>query len=309
MMLVALLLDALVGWPNWLYAKTGHPVTWIGSAISRLDRAWNLEGSRRRLWGVLAAFVIICVAVSVGTLLQYLLPEGWLGVILGGVLAWPLIASRSLFDHVSAVSAPLAAGDLEEARHAVSMIVGRDTTILDEAGVARSALESLGENFSDGIVAPIFWGAVAGLPGVLGYKAINTLDSMIGYRTERHAEFGWASAKIDDVANYIPARLTALLIALTSANPIKAMVCVVKDARFHRSPNAGWPEASLAGGLGVRLSGPRTYQGQVSDEKWVNSAGQDPTSHEISRGLRLYCRATLILALLLFAVWGLLLNA
>jgi adenosylcobinamide-phosphate synthase len=168
------------------------------------------------------------------------------------------------------------------------MIVGRDTETLDEAGIARAALESLAENTSDGIVAPLFWGSIFGLPGIAGYKAINTLDSMIGHRTERHEAFGWASARADDIANLVPARLTALLLALVSGHPLVALSCTLRDAAHHRSPNAGWPEAAMAGALGVRLSGPRLYHDRVAHEPWLNERGGEASASDISRGLRLY---------------------
>jgi len=184
------------------------------------------------------------------------------------------------------------------------MIVGRDPAGLDEAGIARAALESLAENASDGIVAPVFWGALFGLPGIIGYKAINTLDSMIGHRTARHEAFGWASARIDDVANAVPARLTGLLFALISARPNNAFACMFRDARHHRSINAGWPEAAMAGGLAVRLCGPRFYGGELADEPWLNEAARDPNAADITEGLRLYIRAmasiTALLVLLAF---------
>lgn len=216
-----------------------------------------------------------------------------------GVLAWPLVAVRSMYDHVAAVARPLAAGDLGAARVAVSMIVGRDPSVLDSAGVARAALESLAENTSDGIVAPLFWGAVFGLPGIAGYKAINTLDSMIGHRTPRHECFGWASARIDDVVNLIPARLTGVVFAFASGRPGVALRCMWADAGKHRSPNAGWPEAAMAGALGVRMSGPRIYGDRIAQEPWLNGAAVDPQAGDIQRGLRLYLRAMGLLAVLL----------
>jgi adenosylcobinamide-phosphate synthase len=196
---------------------------------------------------------------------------------------------------VAAVARPLQAGDIAGARVAVAQIVGRDPAILDEAGIARAAIESLAENASDGIVAPVFWGALFGLPGIIGYKAINTLDSMIGHRTERHEAFGWASARIDDLANVVPARLTGLLFALLAPRPLDSMACMIRDARRHRSINAGWPEAAMAGALGVRLSGPRIYHGSIAEEPWLNEAARDPRAADIARGLAIYARAMILL--------------
>ncbi|MDD8023328.1 MAG: adenosylcobinamide-phosphate synthase CbiB [Paracoccaceae bacterium] len=302
MMLVAMGCDLAFGWPTWMYARIGHPVTWLGALIARLDRCWNRDGSNRRLRGVAAALVVIGLSAGLALGVQSLLPGGWLGTVIGGILAWPLVALRSMHDHVAAVARPLAAGDLPAARHAVSMIVGRDPAQLDPPGVARAALESLAENSSDGIVAPLFWGVVAGLPGIAAYKAINTLDSMIGHRTPRHEAFGWASARIDDLVNLAPARLTGLLFALVSRRPGAALATMGRDARHHRSPNAGWPEAAMAGALGVRVSGPRIYANRVADEPFVNATCPDPTPVDLHRGLALYRRAMLALAALIGAL-------
>lgn len=293
-MIVAMVVDAAIGWPTPIHERIGHPVTWLGRLISTLDTYWNLESFpalRRKITGVAAALAVIGLAVAVALLSQALLPEGWMRLLLVGLLAWPLIALRSLYSHVKAVADVLASGDLEGARTAVAKIVGRDAAMLDEAGVARAALESLAESTSDAIVAPVFWGAVFGLPGIAAYKAINTLDSMIGHRTLRHVDFGWASARCDDLANLIPARLSGVLLAVTSARPVSALRCMRLDARKHRSPNAGWPEAAMAGALGVRLSGPRLYHATVVQEPWINEVGRDPNAGDIRRGLGHYARA------------------
>lgn len=301
MMLVAMAIDLAIGWPAPLFRRIGHPVTWIGRLIAGLDRRLP----RRRLAGVLAAVLVIGLAGGVAVGLQAALPDGWPGIVIGGLLAWPLVAMRSLHDHVAAVARPLAAGDLAGARRAVSMIVGRDPEALDAAGVARAALESLAENTSDGVVAPIFWGAVLGLPGIAAYKAINTLDSMIGHRTPRHEAFGWASARIDDLVNLIPARLSGLIFALVSRAPLAAIRCMARDAGHHRSPNAGWPEAAMAGALHLRLSGPRVYGDRIAQEPWVNEGAPDPDAADMRRALALYARAMGGVALLL-ALAGLL---
>jgi adenosylcobinamide-phosphate synthase len=303
-MLVALLLDVVLGWPGWLYRRIGHPVGWLGALIAGGDRRWNNEASgfaRRRAAGTLMALHIIALAALAGAGLACLLPPGWMGVVLGGVLAWPLVAARSLHDHVAVVARPLAQGDMAEARRAVSMIVGRDPAALDEAGIARAAAESLAENTSDGVIAPLFWGVILGLGGIAGYKAVNTLDSMIGYRTARHLAFGWAAARIDDGANLIPARLTGLFYALASLNPA-ALGVMLRDARHHRSPNAGWPEAAFAGALGVRLSGPRLYAEGQTQDPWLNPGAPDPTAADLKRGLWLYWRVVILAALLLLGV-------
>ena len=299
-MLLALVIDAGLGWPSAIHARIGHPVTWIGALISKLDRGFNRETdseATRRAAGICAAVTVIAVAAGVGWVCALMLPGGWLGLILAGVLAWPLVAARSMHDHVDAVARPLISGDLPAARQAVAMIVGRDPSQLDAAGIARAATESLAENTSDGIVAPLFWGAIFGLPGIAAYKAINTLDSMIGHRTIRHEAFGWAAARIDDVANLIPARLTGLLFAAVSVRPRIALAKMWRDAGRHRSPNAGWPEAAMAGAIGIRLSGPRIYEGHLSQEPWLNGEAPDPTAADLNRALALYRRAMLLLAL------------
>lgn len=298
-MLLALTIDAVLGWPQAIHARIGHPVTWIGALISVLDKNFNRDDSSdatRRAAGVGVALTIIAVVAGVAWACAAMLPSGWPGLILAAILAWPLVAARSMHDHVDAVARPLLAGDLPAARQAVSMIVGRDPSQLDAAGIARAATESLAENTSDGIVAPLFWGAVFGLPGIAAYKAINTLDSMIGHRTPRYEAFGWAAARIDDVANLMPARLTGLLFAVVSARPRTALATMWRDAGHHRSPNAGWPEAAMAGALGIRLSGPRIYEGQLSQEPWLNGEAPDPTAADLKRALALYRRAMLVLA-------------
>jgi len=297
-MAIALALEAAVGWPDALYRRIGHPVTWIGALIAGLERRWN-RGAHRRARGVAAALLVIGIAVAAGALLQAALPGGIVGVLLAGLLAWPLVAARTLHDHVAAVARPLALGDLGGARRAVAMIVGRDPQRLDEGGIARAALESLAENASDGVVAPLFWGAILGIPGIAGYKALNTLDSMIGHRTPRYVAFGWASARADDVANLIPARLTGLALALASGRPRAAIGCMLQDASAHRSPNAGWPEGAMAGALAVRLSGPRVYAEGVANEPWLNAGARDPDAAALAQGLAVYRRAMLGVGLIL----------
>lgn len=303
-MVVAMAVDCLLGWPDAIYRRIGHPVTWIGALIRRLDSAMNREADgdlTRRAMGVAAALIVIGAAALAGYLVQSLLPGGWIAALCIGVLAWPLVALRSMHDHVAAVANPLIAQDLAAARHAVSMIVGRDPLTLDSAGVARAALESLAENTSDGIIAPLFWGAILGLPGIAAYKAINTLDSMIGHRTPRHNAFGWASARIDDLVNLAPARLTAVLFALASNRPRASLATMWRDASQHRSPNAGWPESALAGALNIRLSGPRVYHDHIAQEPWLNGTAPDPIPQDIARGLSLY-RRTMALAAVLLAI-------
>jgi adenosylcobinamide-phosphate synthase len=298
LMALALAIDAALGWPAWIYARIGHPVTWLGRLVTALEQRWNHGAAlHRRAKGALVVALVTLAAGLPAAGAQALLPAGIWGVILGAVLAWPLIAARALHDHVMAVARPLAAGDLTEARAAVAMIVGRDPAQLDRAGIGRAGLESLAENTSDGIVAPVFWGVVAGLPGIAIYKAVNTMDSMIGHRTERYEDFGKIAARLDDVLNIIPARLTGLILALATGRRAKPALSVMwRDARAHRSPNAGWPEAAMAGALHVRLSGPRIYADRISHEPWLNETAPDPQPQALLAGLALYRHAMILLA-------------
>lgn len=305
MLLLACLIDLAIGWPDRLYRRIGHPVTWMGRGIGGLERRWNRGGRKARLvFGALTTGVIVGSAAIMALALHMLLPQGWLGIVLGGVLAWPFVALRAMHAHVSAVETPLLRGDLPAARGAVAMIVGRDVTNADEATISRAALESLAENSADGIVAPVFWGVVAGLPGLMAYKAINTLDSMIGHRNERYEAFGKVAARLDDVANLIPARLTGLVFALVGGHPARAIRAMRRDARAHRSPNAGWPEAAMAASLGVRLSGPRKYGDAVTEDPWLNADGAEATPASLARGLVLYRRMLAVLLAVLAMLWG-----
>ncbi|MCT4332512.1 adenosylcobinamide-phosphate synthase CbiB [Paracoccus sp. YLB-12] len=286
--LIALALDAAIGWPDRIYRRIGHPVTWLGRLIAALDQRMN-HGKARFWRGMAASLLVIAAATFPAIILQDML-----GAWLPGILAWPLVAARSLHDHLRAVARPLLKGDLAAARQATAMIVGRDVSKTDQAALARASIESLAENASDGVVAPLLWAAIAGLPGIAAYKAINTLDSMIGHLTPRHAEFGRFAARLDDVANWLPARLTAVLIALCCGGA--AWAVARRDAGAHRSPNAGWPEGAMAGALGVRLSGPRIYGDRIADEPWLNGGAPDPVAADIDRALAIYRRTIWLLA-------------
>lgn len=263
----ALILDAIFGEPEAIWARLPHPAILMGRAVGFLENRLN-QGETRRAAGVLAVALLVLGAVALGLLIREL-PLGWLWEML---LAAVLLAQKSLVQHVRAVATGLGVG-LAEGRGAVAMIVGRETAALDRAGVARAAIESAAENLSDGVVAPVFWFLVAGLPGMLAYKVINTADSMIGYRTPRLEAFGWAAARTDDLANWVPARLTALLILLAHGR-MALWAQVRRDAALHRSPNAGWPEAAMAPLIGVALAGPRTYEGRAQDFAWVHPEGR-----------------------------------
>lgn len=267
MLTVALILDALFGEPKWLWSRVSHPVVLMGKLIEMAEERLN-TGSHRRAKGALLTGTLAFAAMGLGAAIADL-PLGWLWQIL---IAAILIAQRSLVDHVRAVADWLRQS-VPEGRHAVSMIVGRDTSAMDQTAVTRAAIESAAENFSDGVIAPALWFGVFGLPGILLYKVINTADSMIGHRNERFEEFGWAAAKLDDVLNWIPARATALLIAAAHLNR-DAWRGAVAEAPRHRSPNAGWPEAALSRVLNTALSGPRSYGGLTEDHPYVHADGR-----------------------------------
>lgn len=259
-----MILDAVVGEPKWLWSRVPHPIVLMGRLIGWCDARFN-RGSQR-LNGTIVVAVLSLGAIALGYGIAAL-PLGWLWQIL---IAAALLAQKSLVQHVEAVADGLRRS-LDDGKREVSMIVGRDTCDLDQAAVSRAAVESAAENMSDGVIAPAFWFLVGGLPGLLLYKITNTADSMIGHRTSRHAQFGWAAARFDDVLNYIPARLTALLIAITHT-PL-ALKTAYQDGHKHRSVNAGWPEAAMASALGLSLSGPRAYGGEMTDDAALNSQG------------------------------------
>ena len=307
-LLAALAFDALLGDPQWLYRLVPHPVVLLGRLIELGERRLNdpaLAGGGRLWRGLLLTLGVIALAATVGLLLGEALfetPGGWL---LTALLASSLLAYRGLYDHVRAVLSALER-DLDLGRIAVSRIVGRDPDRLDAAGVRRAAVESLAENFSDGVVAPAFWFAVLGLPGLCAYKAINTLDSMIGHRGERYEHFGRCAARLDDWVNWLPARLAgALFVAAAAlvpgASPTEAWRALRRDAGKHRSPNAGWQEAAVAGALDLALAGPRRYDGLEVADAFMGNGRRDLTQDDLRRALRLYLAAGLCLVSLIAA--------
>jgi adenosylcobinamide-phosphate synthase len=267
LIIALLMLDSVMGEPVWLWSRIPHPVQLMGQMIAFAEQRAN-SGRARRLKGALALAVLLAVFAGTGYGLAMLPADGMIELLLAAIL----VGHRSLVQHVQAVARGLRAG-LPEGRRAVSMIVGRDVAALDESAVARAAIESGAENFSDGVVAPVFWFCIAGLPGIVAYKLVNTADSMIGHKTARYLEYGWAAARLDDVMNYLPARLSAVLIAVATGS-WRAVAVVRADAGQHRSPNAGWPEAAMAGALGVALSGPRIYGGVPTEDAFVNATGR-----------------------------------
>ncbi len=266
-LLLALLLDNAIGDPAWIWKRIPHPVVIIGRLVSYLESTLN-AGQNRRLRGIGGVALIGVLALLVGKGVHWLPDYGIVEVLIVSVF----LAHRDLVDEVKGVASALresvAAGRIQVAR-----IVGRDPDALTTEGISRAAIESAAENLSDGVIAPVFWYAIAGLPGLVLYKAVNTADSMIGYKTESLAEFGWAAARLDDVMNWIPARISGGLIALVQGST-EAISCMRRDAPRHRSPNAGWPEAAMAAVIGVSLSGPRHYGGEFLDSPYVNDAGR-----------------------------------
>ncbi len=307
-LLIALAVDAWVGDPNRLWRWLGHPVEWFGRLIEALEERFNFgDPERRRRAGVLSVMLIISASATIGLILSSLIQVLPASPIIEGLLVSIFIAQRSLADHVKAVAVGLS-GSLEVGRDAVRHLVGRDLENLDASGVARGAIESLAENFSDAVVAPVLAYLLFGLPGLLAYKAINTADSMLGHRTERYASFGWASAKLDDLVNWVPARMSAVLIAIaalaTHRKPFAILSVVRRDAPRHRSPNAGWPEAAMAAVLGIAIAGPRSYGGKEVDDGWMNEGGRRVlTFDDIHAALALYWRACALLGGLVALVW------
>jgi adenosylcobinamide-phosphate synthase len=294
----ALLIEAGFGYPASLLDRIKHPVMWMGALLERLESRLNdpsMPEAEPRLNGWIALGLLVAAFVLPAIALQYTVMQlpAPVTLFILACLASTLIAQRSLYEHVAAVADALDAGGIEAGRKAVAKIVGRDPKSLDEAGVARSAIESLAENFADGVVAPSFWGVLFGLPGMVAYKAINTADSMIGHRTPRHEAFGYAAAKVDDVVNLPASRLAAFFLALAAlfhddANFNRAVETVRRDADNHRSPNAGWPEAAMAGALNLKLSGPRSYHGVLTDDDWIGEGRSEATAADIRRALALY---------------------
>ena len=311
-------MELVAGYPERLDRAIGHPIAWIGRIIGFLEAQLNRPDrsfEARRAAGIAALAILILVTGGIACAIEQVFGSvlgSTIGLIATAIVASSLFAQRSLARHVEAVADALERDGIEAARKAVSHIVGRDPNVLDEAAVARAAIESLAENFSDGVVAPAIWTTVAGLPGGTIYKAINTADSMIGHRSERYAAYGWASARLDDLVNLPASRLTALLIVAASysmadASPRRAWEAVRRDAPKHRSPNAGWSEAAMAGALGIAIAGPRRYGGIMVEDFYMGEGGRrEVTASDIRRALQLYWRADLLLIALILFVAGIL---
>ncbi|MCJ8148729.1 adenosylcobinamide-phosphate synthase CbiB [Shinella sedimenti] len=303
----ALVLDRLIGDPDAVWRRVPHPVVLFGQAIGLMDRLFNgkrLSAETRRFNGAACIAVLLAASVLLGFVMHRLLAAiGPLGLLAEVVVVAIFLAQKSLLDHVRAVSEGLKQGGLEGGRRAVSMIVGRDPATLDEPAVCRASIESLAENFSDGVVAPAFWYVLFGLPGLFAYKMLNTADSMIGHKNAKYLEFGWAAARLDDLANWPAARLSAFFIAAGAwlakgrASARLAVGTALRDAGLHRSPNSGWPEAAMAGALGIGLAGPRIYGGQRVDEPMMNASGRTTaTPADMDLALHIFSAACAVLS-------------
>ena len=295
-LLAALIIEAAFGYPAWLLARIGHPVMWAGQLIAVMDRRLN-HAPYARAAGVVAAILLVALGGTAGLLIEYF-ASGWGGIIAIILIATTGLAQRSLHDHVTAVIRPLAAQDTDAARIALSCIVGRDTAALDTSGIAAATTETLAESFCDGIVAPAFWFLILGLPGLFAFKAISTADSMIGHMDADYRQFGWASARLDDGLNWLPARLAGMIICIAGGGGWRILW---RDARNHLSPNAGWPESAMAGALAVRLGGSAAYDGDWIARETLGD-GSPPNVADLQRGMAIYRRACLLLWLMIGGV-------
>jgi adenosylcobinamide-phosphate synthase len=307
--LIAMLIELCFGYPEWLFRTIGHPASWMGWLVDGLDRLLNSETAgpkTRRVAGAIALLLILLIVAAITLVVQHELLRLRFGFLLVGLIAASLIAQRSLYRHVADVADALDKGGLAAGRAAVARIVGRDPDSLDTAGVARAAIESLAENFSDAVVAPVIWLIIGGLPGIALYKAINTADSMIGHRTARHEAFGWAAARLDDLVNLPASRLSAPLLIAAAAlsregSAAAAWRTVRRDASRHRSPNAGYPEAAMAGALDLSLAGPRIYRTRLVADAFMGDGRIKANAADIRRALALFRWADALLIEILAA--------
>jgi adenosylcobinamide-phosphate synthase len=309
LLIAGLAIDALFGDMPAVFRYIPHPVVVAGRAIAFFDRKLNREArASRRERGIVTVVVLVGAAALLGLAVERICRGSLLGAAAECLLIAILIAQRSLYDHVAAVAAALRTSGLAGGREAVRHIVGRDPMSLDVHGVARAAIESLAENFSDGVVAPVFWYLLLGLPGLFAYKMANTLDSMIGHRTPQYRSFGWAAARFDDALNTVPAPLSGVLLAAAAiftknCRPGRAVAIIIRDGRKHHSPNAGWPESAMAGALGVALAGPRRYPEGLIIDPWLGDGSAQAATSDIVRALQLYRLACLVEGGLLLGAW------
>jgi len=301
-LILAITVDAVMGDPRWLYSRIPHPIVVIGLQIELLDRFLNKSHYppiTRKILGVVSILIIVSSGWLTGWVIAWFCNQVSYGIILQAFIVSIFLAQNSLYRHVASVAKACKADDIIDARSQIRHIVGRDPNSLDQKAIGRAAIESLSENFSDGVVAPIFWYAVGGLPALIAYKALNTSDSMIGYLNDKYADFGWCAARFDDAANLIPARLSALIITIAafiipSAEGNSAFTTAIRDAKKHRSKNAGWPEAAMAGALGIKIAGPRNYNGILVEDEWMGDGIANVDASHIFIALRIYCVACIL---------------
>lgn len=311
LLVAGLAIDGLLGDMPAIFRHVDHPVVLAGRAIAFFDRKLNRDTrseASRRYRGIVTVFFLVGVVAALGLGIERLCHDHPLGAVVETLLIAVLVAQRSLYEHVAAVAEALDTGGLAAGRRAVRRIVGRDPMSLDAHGVARAAIESLAENFSDGVVALVFWYLLLGLPGLFAYKMANTLDSMIGHRSPRYRSFGWAAARFDDVLSLAPARISGLLLVAAAVfakygRPKRALAIMLRDGRKHHSPNAGWPESAMAGALGLVLAGPRRYPEGLVADPWLGDGNARAATSDIARALHLYRLACLLEAALLLGAW------
>ena len=308
--ILALFIDLLIGWPNKLFITIGHPVTWIGKAINFLEKALNKQQFsmiQKRALGILMICLLNFPILIGATFLMSFLKELPFNIIVQALLIWPLLGVRSLYSHVHAILLELEKDDLGSARITLSKIVGRDVKNLNEEQICKASIESLSESTSDGVIAPIFWALAFGFPGILFYKIVNTLDSMVGYKNERFQDFGWASARLDDFINLIPARITAIVIAILTSNPLKAFLFASKNSLASSSPNAGWPQSAMAYALKISLMGQKSFDGLIINQPSINEYAPAPKRQKLREALNFYKKIVILVIVILTAVgflWG-----
>lgn len=299
----ALILDYFIGDPDWLWRRIPHPITFFGALIHKADEMLNLDkynDSLRKQYGIATILILCFISILIGWLLSALSP------IIEAITLFIFLAAKSLLDHLKAVFLPLRRGDLEASRKAVAMIVGRNTIDMNQSDVSRAAIESGAENLSDGFVAPIFWFLIGGLPLLICYKMVNTADSMIGYKSDKYLNFGYGAAKLDDALNYFPARICGALIVIAGGiyrrSVSTSWKIMIRDGRLHESPNAGIPEAAMAGALGVALGGPRTYGEALYQAPWINPEGEKSLSYKHLQKAILIIH--IVVVILIFSILG-----
>ena len=304
-LLIALTLDIVFGWPEKIFANIGHPVTWIGKVISYFECSFNKRKyptKLLKLFGTLTFFIVVLPITTAAFLIDQMLMKFYYGFAIQSLLVWPFLATRSLYTHVKDIADQLHKNDLIASREALAKIVGRDLKNSDENIICRGAIESLSENTSDGIIAPLFWAFLFGLPGIVFYKAINTLDSMIGYKNDKFLNFGWFSANVDDIVNWVPARLSSILFCTLTLRPIKTFLFSLNNAKASSSPNAGWPQATFAYILGVSLLGPKRSKGILIEQPTINVGQPLPDKETLSIALKYYICIIIEIYVILFAL-------